>query len=192
VDASQEGYYYLGRTEVEPSDTLAKAYQPSYVVGDPSTWNPTDLRALTNIAADLNGDICAYDLCGMKYPTTIGAEDIHIIRFAEVVLIKAEAMARQGGAKLPGALAEVNRIRNRAGLSSIVLTTQQQVIDEIMLQRRLEFAMEGHRWFDLVRTGLVLNYLSRQNAPAFQQLYPIPSRELSVSPNIVQNPGYSR
>jgi hypothetical protein len=54
--------------------------------------------------------------------------------------------------------------------------------------------MEGHRWFDLVRTGLVLNFLSSRvpPAPSFQQLYPIPSRELSVSPNIAQNPGYSR
>ena len=199
VDADQEGYYYLGRTEVEPSDALGKAYQPTYVIGDPSSWNPTDLRAQVNIAADPDFEICGYDLCGTKYPTTIGAEDIHIIRFAEVVLTKAEAMARQGGAKLVGAVAEVNKIRERAGLLPLTfgvgpVTTQQQVIDEVMLQRRLELAMEGHRWMDLVRTGLVLNFLSNRTdpAPSFQQLYPIPSRELSVSPNIVQNPGYSQ
>jgi hypothetical protein len=107
-------------------------------------------------------------------------------------------MARQGGAKLVGAVAEVNRIRERAGLQPLVfgvdLTTQQQVIDEVMLQRRLELAMEGHRWMDLVRTGLVVNFLTNrpEPAPIFQQLYPIPSRELSVSPNIAQNPGYSQ
>ena len=60
-----------------------------------------------NIVVDPAGDFCGLALCGTKFPTTIGAEDIHVIRFAEVVLIKAEAMARQGGAKLPGAVAEV-------------------------------------------------------------------------------------
>lgn len=196
VDFGEEGYYYLGRTEVEPSEALAQAYQPSYVPGKLSTWNPTDIRAQVNIFADVNNEICG-GLCGTKYPTTVGAEDIHIIRFAEILLTRAEARARQGGAtKLAGAVADVNRIRKRAGLDTLVfgvdLTTQQQVIDEVMLQRRLELAMEGFRWSDLVRTGLVQNWLTAQGAPSYQALYPIPRRELAVSPNIAQNPGYTR
>lgn len=198
-DYSSEGYYYLGRTENEPSAALAQAYQPSLDI-DPASpgylenWSPTDLRAQTNIVVDPSGDYCGLDLCGTKFPTTVGAEDIHVIRFGEVVLIKAEAMARQGGAKLPGAVAELNKIRKRAGLDTLVfgvdLTTQQQVIDEVMLQRRLELAMEGFRWADLVRTGEVDAYLTGKGSEAYQALYPIPSREISVAPGLVQNPGY--
>jgi hypothetical protein len=200
-DFSEEGYYYLGRTENEPSAVLAQAYQPSLDI-DPASagylknWDPGDLRAQTNIVVDPSDDYCGLDLCGTKFPTTVGAEDIHIIRFAEVILTKAEAMARQGGGKLAGAVAEVNKIRARAGLDTLVfgvdLTTQQQVIDEVMLQRRLELAMEGFRWADLVRTGAVDNYLTSKATPAplYQALYPIPSREISVAPGLVQNPGY--
>ncbi len=199
-DASQEGYYYLGRTETEPSAALAQAYQPSLDINPASTgyllnWAPTDLRALNNIVVDRSQGYCGLDLCGTKFPTTVGAEDIHIIRFAEVVLTRAEAMARQGGAaKLLAAVGEVNRIRRRAGLDTLVfgvdLSTQQQVIDEVMLQRRLELAMEGFRWADLVRTGAVDNYLLGKGSEVYQALYPIPSREISVAPGLVQNPGY--
>lgn len=194
ADASSQGYYYLGRTENEPSAALAKAYQPSLNTTDLNNWNPQDLRAQNNIVVDPAGDYCGLEICGTKYPTTAGGEDIQVIRFAEVILTRAEAMARQGGTKLAGAVAEVNRIRVRAGLSALVfgvnLTTQQQVIDEVLLQRRLELAMEGHRWADLVRTGAVDNYLTAKGAPAFQALYPIPQREISVAPGLTQNPGY--
>lgn len=198
-DYGEEGYYYLGRTENEPSVALAKAYQPSLdtvptSAGFLKNWAPTDLRAQNNIVVDPAGDFCGLPLCGTKFPTTVGAEDIHVIRFAEVILNKAEAMARQGGGKLPGAVAEVNRIRKRAGLDTLVfgvdLTTQQQVIDEVMLQRRLELAMEGFRWADLVRTGAVDAYLTAKGAQTYQALYPIPSREISVAPGLQQNPGY--
>ncbi|MFL5561547.1 MAG: RagB/SusD family nutrient uptake outer membrane protein, partial [Gemmatimonadaceae bacterium] len=199
-DFSSEGYYYLGRTENEPSTALAQAYQPSLDINPASAgylknWAPADLRAQNNIVVDRSQGFCGLDLCGTKFPTTVGAEDIHVIRFAEVVLTRAEAMARQGGAaKLLGAVGEVNRIRRRAGLDTLVfgvdLTTQQQVIDEVMLQRRLELAMEGFRWADLVRTGAVDAYLTAKGAGTYQALYPIPSREISVAPGLVQNPGY--
>ena len=195
ADASSEGYYYLGRTENEPSSALVKAYQPSFNTTTLDNYAPDDLRAQDNIVVDPTGNYCGLDLCGTKYPSTAGGEDIHIIRFAEVILTKAEAMARQGGGKLPGAVAEVNRIRVRAGLPALVfgsvgLTTQQQVIDEVLLQRRLELAMEGFRWADLVRTGAVDGYLTAKGAPIFQALYPIPAREISVAPALTQNPGY--
>jgi starch-binding outer membrane protein, SusD/RagB family len=204
-DFSSEGYYYLGRTENEPSAALAKAYQPSLDTattipgGAPNpnwlkNWAPVDRRAQATIVVDPAGDFCGLPICGTKYPTTVGAEDIHVIRFAEVVLTRAEAMARQGGGKLLGAVTEVNRIRRRAGLDTLVfgvdITTQQQVIDEVLLQRRLELAMEGHRWGDLVRTGAIDAYLTSKGAGTYQALYPIPSREISVAPGLVQNPGY--
>ena len=78
-----------------------------------------------------------------------------MIRLAEVLLIKAEALARQND--LAGAVDAYKPIRERAGLPPHVLgvdvTTQDEVLAAIDPERRLELAFEGDRWPDLVRTG---------------------------------------
>jgi len=172
------GYYWLsfdvgGRKELGPEPNLVAAY------------DPTDLRFAWNITIDPT----TFDTSGTKWPTPIGAEDFHVIRFAEVLLTKAEAFAQLG--TLDSAVATVNLIRQRAGLVDLVLgvdvTTQQEVLDAIDLERRLEFAEEGDRFPDLVRTGRAITVLGIQ---AFQQLWPIPAAEIDVAPNITQNPGY--
>ncbi len=126
-----------------------------------------------------------------KWQTATGSEDIPVIRFAEVILNKAEALARQN--QLAPAVAEYNRVRVRAGLSPHVLgvdvTTQQEVIDAILHERRLELAFEGDRWPDLVRTGRVVTTMGIEDR-AFQALYPIPKSEIDVAPLLQQNPGY--
>ena len=126
---------------------------------------------------------------GHKFPTPQGAEDFHIIRFAEILLIKAEAFAQ--GSQLDSAVANYNLIRVRAGLAPHVLnvdvTTQQQVLDAIDRERRLEFAEEGDRWTDLIRTGRATTVLG---ITANQELYPIPQSEIDVAPGVTQNPGY--
>ena len=71
----------------------------------------------------------------------------------------------------------------------------------IALERRLELCFEGHRWFDLVRTGeymKVMNaHFERYNAGAYvvenyNDLFPIPQREIDVNPNLLpNNPGYN-
>ncbi len=112
-----------------------------------------------------------------------------MIRFAEVLLIKAESEARQN--KLGEALASLNPVRVRAGLALLVLgvdvVTQQDVIDAVLREWLLELAFEGDRWPDLVRTGRAVAVLGIEQ---FQALYPIPRAELDVAPNLVQNPGY--
>jgi hypothetical protein len=183
------GYYYRakggagGRREITPSTNLLLAYDPGYA-GTPASYNPVDLRGQWNVAFQ------GATLYGSKYPTGIGAEDLHAIRFAEILLIQAEAEARQGGAaKLAEAQASLNPIRLRAGLAALDFSvlTQQQAIDAILFERRLELAYEGDRWPDLVRTGLAVATLG---IPAFQALYPIPLNELDVAPGLVQNNGY--
>ena len=170
------GYYWLsfdvgGRHELAPEPNLVAAY------------DPTDVRFVRNIT------IVGADTSGTKWPTPIGAEDFHVIRFAEVLLTKAEALAQLGS--LDSAVATYNLIRQRAGLADHLLgvdvTTQQQVLDAIDLERRLEFAEEGDRFPDLVRTGRAIAVLGIQ---AFQQLWPIPAAEIDVAPQIGQNPGY--
>jgi hypothetical protein len=160
-----------GRHEIQPEANLVAAYDPA------------DLRLAWNIT------IVGSDTSGTKWPTPIGAEDFHVIRFAEVLLTRAEALAQLG--TLDSAVATYNLIRQRAGLPDHVLgvdvTTQQQVLDAIDLERRLEFAEEGDRFPDLVRTGRAIAVLGIQ---PFQLLFPIPAAEIDVAPNILQNPGY--
>jgi hypothetical protein len=190
VDFCWEGYYYRhseaqGRREISPSVDLITAYDPAFN-GSPGTYNPVDLRGQWNIA--FNDSTDGTSVYGSKWPTGIGAEDIHVIRFAEVLLIQAEAEARQN--KLGEAEATLTPIRVRAGLAAAGLDTltQAQAIDVILNERRLELAMEGDRWPDLVRTGRVQTFLP--GVAGFQTLYPIPLNELDVAPGLVQNPGY--
>ena len=161
---SLEGFYYTssafdGRGEVAPSQDLFDAYEAD------------DARQAWSITLTDDGE-----LSGSKWPTTVGAEDMHVIRFAEVLLIKAEALAQQND--LQGALDAYNPIRVRAGLPEHVLgvdvTTQDEVLAAIDHERRVELAFEGDRWPDLVRKGVAASVLG---IPQFQTLFPIPQVE---------------
>ncbi|HJQ21098.1 MAG TPA: RagB/SusD family nutrient uptake outer membrane protein [Gemmatimonadaceae bacterium] len=204
VEFNDVGFYYLsrsfgGRWEVAPTTALRDTYgvsaDPNY---DPDTvqtraaFNPVDPRAAWNIAYDSRNRIF-----GSKIPTPVGAEDIHVIRFGEVILNKAEALAQRNGAgDLTLAIAEVNRIRARAGVPLLNATglTQAQVLDLVYRERRLELAEEGFRWPDLVRIGQALTVMNPDPAnpdvEQYELLLPIPQADLDVSSKLVQNPGY--
>lgn len=117
-----------------------------------------------------------------------------VLRFAEQYLIRAEARAMQNN--LTGAIADINKIRNRAGLPLISETnpgmSKDQVLELILEERRKELFTEwGHRWLDLKRTGKASEVLSDnpfwENTDVF---YPIPEEELQKNSNLAQNPGY--
>lgn len=176
-DYCWHGYYYIsdefgGLGTVGPSQNLIDAFDPD------------DVRFAWSIFGDTEGEAS-----GFKFPTTFGAEDYHVIRLAEVLLIKAEALARQND--LDGAVGAYNETRLRADLPPHNLgdevTTQADVLAAIDLERQLELAFEGDRWPDLVRTGRAAEVMG---IPEFQTLYPIPQTERDVAPGITQNPGY--
>jgi hypothetical protein len=172
------GYDYITETldggggVLAPDQSLIDAYDPA------------DVRLARNITLDDDGAPS-----GTKWPTTFGAEDLHVIRLAEVLLIKAEALARQND--LSGAVDTYNPIRERAGLPDHVLgvdvTSQADVLAAIDTERRLELAFEGDRWPDLVRTGQAVAVLG---IPETQALFPIPQAERDVAAGMTQNPGY--
>ena len=170
------GYYYLwdGRNEVDPTEDLALAYEP----GD------------ARFAWSLREDDGYFE--GKKFPTTVGSEDLHVIRLAEVILIKAEALAQQN--QLGAAVDEYNKLRERAGLADHVfgvdVTNKAEVLQAIWHERRVELAMEGDRWPDLVRTGQAVSVMGLPPEKEYQTLYPIPARERTVAPGLTQNPGY--
>ncbi|TAE31788.1 MAG: RagB/SusD family nutrient uptake outer membrane protein [Cytophagales bacterium] len=118
-------------------------------------------------------------------------DNVPVIRISELILIRAEALARSNG-NLVQALEDVNRIRMRAGLTALpATTTLAQLETEVTLQRRLELAFEGHRWFDLKRRGRdVVKTTGNVPYGDTRTLAPIPLREIQANRNLVQNFGY--
>jgi tetratricopeptide (TPR) repeat protein len=111
----------------------------------------------------------------------------YIIRIAELYLIRAEARAEQN--ELTDALSDLDAIRTRAGLPNSTATTQQDILLAIEQENRLEFALEPHRWFDLVRTGRAQTVLGISDPNNL--LFPIPITQIQLSGNILtQNPGF--
>ncbi len=114
------------------------------------------------------------------------------LRLAEQYLIRAESRAHQGD--VSGAQADINAVRNRAGLSNTLANTLNELLDAILQERRVElFTEQGHRWFDLKRMGKAAEVL-REIKPNWKDthiLLPIPDEELTLNPNLLpQNDGY--
>ena len=122
-----------------------------------------------------------------------GSNNYPIIRYTDVLLMYAEALNEQG-ANNAEAYAVVNRIRSRAGLPVLANLSQAQFRDAILLERRLELAFEGHRWYDLARTKRLISAMRAQNpginVQEIHYLFPIPQTERDVNAQLTQNPGY--
>jgi len=121
-----------------------------------------------------------------------------MLRLAEQYLIRAEAMAQQG--RISEAKADLDVIRNRAGLPNTTASDQQSLMKAIVHERQVElFTEQGQRWLDLKRLGLLDAVMgSPGNVTAakggtwssFRQLFPFPQSEIAVNPNLIQNTGY--
>ena len=118
-------------------------------------------------------------------------DNVPVIRVSEIYLIRAESYARLATPNVTNALADLNQIRVRAGLTPFAATTSTTILNEIELQRRLELAFEGHRWFDLKRLGRDV-IKSTGNVPYgdTRTLAPIPNAEIIANKNLIQNAGY--
>ena len=115
-----------------------------------------------------------------------------LFRLEEQYLIRAEAKAHLD--ELENAKTDLNKIRNRAGLTNTSATTKTELLAAIIEERRKEFFTElGHRWFDLKRTGTASSILSSKK-PGWDTkdlLWPLPESELLLNRNLApQNPGY--
>lgn len=123
---------------------------------------------------------------------TTTSEHSILFRSAEQYLIRAEARAHLEN--LVGAQTDLNAVRSRAGLPGTLATTQKELLSAILQERRVElFTEQGHRWFDLERTGKVQEVMVAQkpNWRATDVVFPIPEAELDTNPNLLpQNPGY--
>lgn len=130
-----------------------------------------------------------------KYTQVGGAytDNVKIIRFADVLLMKAEALAEQG--QYPAAAALVVQLRTNRNASVAGVPVTDAIKDYIQVERRRELFYEGHRWFDLKRKG---NGISKPAAGGVGSISPadyrilagIPSASVTFNPALPQNPGY--
>ncbi|MBP5636145.1 MAG: RagB/SusD family nutrient uptake outer membrane protein [Bacteroidales bacterium] len=116
--------------------------------------------------------------------------NIRIIRYSDVLLMYAEALARNAssvGLKSGYSASDaLNEVRNRAGMTDIAAT-----VDNVLDERRAEFALEEDRFIDLVRTGKAAEVLGPLGyVEGKHNLFPIPSKQLQLNSNLTQNPNY--
>lgn len=154
-------------------------------------FDPADTRFDENLM-DVNAD---GTLELGKYRLIDGDDNVPVIRAAELHLIRAEANLELG-ADDETVLADIDPIREAAGLAPLFdpngnadQYSDQELLDEILLQRAIELAQEGHRWHDLNRLGLAT---STFGINANMTLWPIPQRDMDTNPALEgnQNPGY--
>src|SRR5699024_5948557 len=133
--------------------------------------------------------------------TDVDDYDIIQLRYADVLLMYAEAQNEAGG---PDASVydAINQVRARSQMPPVVPDLS---VDEmrktIHLERRIELAGEGSRWFDIRRWGIADSVLRNVNEPGAgkgilkmppnQYIWPFPQTEIDLNPNLGQNPGYN-
>ena len=117
-----------------------------------------------------------------KYINKSSSDPIIISRLAEMYLISAEGKGLAGGG-----LARLNELRRARGLQDLspAPKNEEEFIDAILAERRLEFLGEGFRWYDLVRTG---RYMKKTGLPEKYTVFPIPQKQLDLNTvNLHQN-----
>lgn len=118
-------------------------------------------------------------------------ENIKIIRYADVILMAAEAANESGTASESEVTNLLNMIRSRAGLPNTTAAGQSNLRDAIKQERRVEFALEEYRFYDLIRWGDAPTVLGALGYQPKHALYPIPQEAIDQSGGvIVQNPDY--
>lgn len=146
--------------------------------GDPQAGNTWNYK--TYVPSSLNNNACGYG----------SIQNIRILRFADILLINAEAANELGNTAV--AITDINLVRNRAQLANTTATGQSTLRTAIWQERRVELAMENDRFPDLVRTGQAATFLGPLGFQTGKnELFPIPLRAITDSKGILtQNPGY--
>lgn len=133
--------------------------------------------------------------------TTSAAANFPLMRYAEIYLIYAEALNEAHNGPTQEAYNAVNTIRERArnGVDTVLPDlsglSQEEFRLAVLKEKRCETVNEGHRWFDLVRTGNLVEFVNRAKGDkadpqTYHYLFPIPQRERDVNSSLIQNDGY--
>ena len=186
-----------GGSDLCPSDSLLSLNNELFIAGD-----KRKARSVANGYTNAQGVFVKLPVTGlrrsftMKYICSIPSggdspANFKVIRYADVLLMLAEALNENN--KTTEALTYLNMIRTRAGVPTYSDLAKSTTRSKIYLERRLELCFEGHRWFDLLRTGLAFQTMSKFGLKDYMNLYPIPLAEIQVVNNpaiLWQNPGW--
>lgn len=194
-------YYSTGGGYNIPTEDMINAYEPGDIRKDASV-REYYIDPDSDTISGLEGRYC------IKYydtPTQGEGADNNwpVIRYVDVVLMYAEALNELGFNPSGEAFTYLNLVRSRAGLPEktsgnpdplLAINSQQDFRLAIEQERRVELAFEGHRWFDLVRTGRALEVLNPKttvNIQPYQLLLPVPQAQIDINPQTIkQNDGY--
>jgi len=116
--------------------------------------------------------------------------NMRVIRYADVLLMYAEALNQQGAVFSADAAVGVNQVRARVKLPAITATTGAQLFQAIINERRLELAFEQCRREDIVRWGIAREALGNKFVVGKHELLPIPQNERDLNARLAQNPNY--
>ena len=184
-------YEYSGNGFAQPKESLVKEFEEG------------DVRraATVMVPGDILWDGVPYDPAwspysgynAMKYVFGPGVThqeadvNFKVFRYSEILIGYAEAVMNGavGNAGITG-LQAFNMVRERAGLEGVSSLT----LDAVLHERRVEFALEGHRFFDVVRCGKAREIFGSQFDTNRDELMFIPVNELLMNTNLKQNPGY--
>ena len=147
--------------------------------GDPQAGNSWNQKVY--VPTSLNNNACGYG----------SIQNLRILRFADILLINAEAANELGNTA--AAITNINLVRNRAQLGNTTASGQGALRTAIWQERRVELAMEMDRFPDLVRTGQAPTFLGPKGFQTGKnELFPIPLRAITDSKGVLtQNPGYN-
>jgi hypothetical protein len=195
--------YAAGWSTNLPTQNLASAY----TTGDQrKAVTVLDIEAYktANPQYNITYQVAPYKNTGLynqKYLPRIGEtsgqvelnylNNYRIIRYADVLLMAAEALNKSTTPNDVLAKTYLNQVRRRAFNDQLhdITSTGTTLYAAILNERRLELAMEGDRFFDLVRTGQAATVLAPNFKTGKHELFPIPQPEITVS-GLTQNPGY--
>jgi len=199
---------------------IVKPLQDAFEPGDPrrvqtifregDRFLNTTYKAAWSITGSTPSKYILNDKSGNEvtgWQPNMGTNNERVLRYADILLMSAECKVLGPSADLAGAAALINRVRKRADNSGAILmdrpasATRDQMFKFLMQERRVELALESHRYNDLVRwhranlinidTDIDFGRTPANNNWTVKNLLkPIPQREIDLNSNLIQNPGY--
>lgn len=201
------------RKYVTPSHDLIKAFDDE---GDDVRKNASIIfEDINNIwtdeyYAEQNGP--AWETRTLPFPYKMrhadgwqSGDQIYLIRLADIVLLKAEAVNQTRGFATAAADPLLRKIRERVGLTPLSPSSEEHMKELLLKERRLELAFEGHRFYDLKRKGKFVDVMSgieldvlvsnqkekrKYTVASYMNLLPVPQSDRDRNPNLSQNPNY--
>lgn len=182
-DARLDMNFYTGKVEVDGSNVMLDD-------GTPLEYKP--LAVEQNLTASQYIETAGARMKKYEVDRTAYSDgrmpdnDIVLYRYADVMLMKAEAKVRNG----ESGYEELNAVRNRVGMPSLPAT-----LDNILDERLLELVWEGWRRQDMIRFGTYnkqydIHTPSEVDKKGYTTVFPIPGKARELNPNLEQNPGY--